>query len=249
MAEMNANTEEIFEKLLNVQRIMGMLRRQKMAERGPTADPTRGRGRIIALLKLSDGIPTRDIAEILGVRVSSLNEVLAKMERDGLVERVQSEEDKRVMLVNLTDKGREEEQETQLHVKLLAGFDDDELAAFDAGLDKIIANLETELGEDAQVLLEKGLLRKLHHRYGHGHHGGSCDARGSRHGEGDLHAHQDLFGVHGPHLCDGPGPDGRGRGGHGGPGGHGPHDGFDQNGEPFMRAHHARDFRTWLSSF
>ena len=249
MAE-NIGNLDVFEKLLNVQRIMGMLRRQKTAERGPTADPTRGRGRIIALLKLSDGIPTRDIAEILGVRVSSLNEVLAKMERDGLVERVQSEEDKRVMLVNLTDKGREEEQETHLPDKLLAGFSEEELAALNEALDKIIANLETELGEDAQALLERGLLRKLHRRYGHGHchgtYGGPGD-RGPRDGEGDLHAHQDLFGNHGPHLCDGPGRGSRGC--HGGPGGHGPHDGFDQNGEPFMRAHHARDFRIWLSGF
>ena len=244
MAENTINKEDVFEKLLNVQRIMGMVRHQKMAERGPTADPTRGRGRIIALLKLCDGIPTREVAQILGIRVSSLNEVLAKMERDGLVERVQSEKDKRVMLVNLTDKGREEEQETRLHAKLLAGFDEEELAAFDAGLDKIIANLEAELGEDAQVLLEEGLLRRLHRRYGSAYRYGVYDARGQQSGEGDLHAHQEIFGDHGPHLCDGPGPDGCGA-----RGGRGPHDGFDQNGEPFMRAHHARDFRTWLSGF
>ena len=254
MAE-NINNTDVFEKLLNVQRIMRMLRHQKMAERGPAADPTRGRGRIIALLKLCDGIPTRDIAQILGIRVSSLNEVLAKMERDGLVERVQSEEDKRVMLVNLTDKGREEEQETHLPDKLFAGFDEQELAAFDAGLDKIIGNLEGELGEDAQTLLEEGLLKRLHRRYGPGPGRGPHECPCEPRGEGDLHAHQEIFGDHGPHLCDGPGGFGPGPGGDfrpgpcdfgpGGPGGFGPQDGFDQHGEPFTRAHHGRKCRRY----
>ncbi|MGI6220483.1 MAG: MarR family winged helix-turn-helix transcriptional regulator [Coriobacteriales bacterium] len=212
---------ETFEKLIATQRIMEMLHRKHMMERGPAGDPTRGRGRIIALLKLRDGVPTRDIAQILGIRVSSLNEVLAKLERDGLVERVQSEADGRVMLVYLTDKGREESQDDGLHDKVFAGFGDEELEMFDAGLTKIIANLEAELGEDAQTLLEEGRARReefFEHHGGQGRGHGPDGHRGHGHGHGG-HGHggpggrerggrgrgrggrDELFGDHGPHLC------------------------------------------------
>ena len=180
------------------------MRHQRMAKGGPMSDPTRGRGRILALLKLKDGIATREMAQILGIRVSSLNEVLAKMEKDGYIERVQSEQDKRVMLVSLTEKGREEEQpQSRFHDRMLAGFADEELEAFDALLDKVIANLEAELGDDAQSLLEENRKRRkeFFERFG-----------------------EPGFGP-GP---GGPGPDGHGPGGpgckrHGGPGGHGGH--------------------------
>ena len=101
---------ELFEKLLDVQNILRAHHNARSMEHGPASDPTRGRGRVIALLKLKDGVSTREMAEILGIRVSSVNEVVAKLEKDGYVERARSEEDGRVVLVKLTDKGREERQ-------------------------------------------------------------------------------------------------------------------------------------------
>ena len=73
---------------------------------GPMADTSRGQGRILAVLKLQDGISTKDLSYLLGVRVSSLNELLTKLEKSGFVTREPSNEDKRVMLVKLTESGK-----------------------------------------------------------------------------------------------------------------------------------------------
>jgi DNA-binding MarR family transcriptional regulator len=207
MSTGNEKGREVFEKLLDLQRAMGMVHHKKMMERGPAADPMRGRGRIIALLKLKDGVPTREMAQILGIRVSSLNEVLAKLEKDGLVTRTASEEDRRVMLVRLTEKGREEQQGERFGDKLFAGFDEGELDAFGASLDKALANAEAELGEDAQAILEEERRRREEF---FGHHG----APGW--GRGEMHGHGHGPGA-GPHPHGGFGDEGRGHGWGAGP--------------------------------
>lgn len=243
MATSNEKNREVFGKLLDLQRTMGMVHHRKMMERGPASDPMRGRGRIIALLKLKDGVSTREMAKILGIRVSSLNEVLAKLEKDGLVTRAASDEDRRVMLVYLTDKGREEQQGERFSNKLFVGFDEVELDAFGASLDKALSNAEAELGEDAQTTLEEARRRREEF---FGHHGGpdwDCGGmHGHGHGPGGVPFPHDGFEGDGhgwgagPHLCgdDGERPHhasghGHGRGlGHGCgrragiEGGHGP---------------------------
>ena len=99
------NTEELtFEKLIAVQRITRAYR-HTFKQKGPAADVSRGQGRVLSLLKLRDGLATKEMAEILGIRVSSLNETLGRMERDGIIDRRPSEQDKRVMLMYLTENG------------------------------------------------------------------------------------------------------------------------------------------------
>lgn len=91
------------------------------AERGPMADPTRGQGRIIAILKMQDSISTKDLSYLLDIRISSLNELLSKMEKADYIKREPSESDKRVMLVKLTEKGKDEQQrgmESQRNIQL-----------------------------------------------------------------------------------------------------------------------------------
>ncbi len=47
-----------------------------------------------------------DLSYLLGIRQQSLNEPLNKLEKSGYVERRPSEEDRRVMVVHLTEKER-----------------------------------------------------------------------------------------------------------------------------------------------
>ena len=207
----------VFQKFMDVKHIMRAAHHRKLAQGGPGCDPTRGRGRILALLKLKDGVATKDMAQILGIRVSSLNETLAKLEKDGLVERTPSEEDKRVMLVSLTETGRAQAQPAgRFPARMFEGFSEDELAAFEGYLDRITANLEADLGEDAQEYLQnmreareafmkcgpKGFPgpRGPHGPHGHGPHGKCCD-----HGPGEGHGpHGDFRGPHGGHCGHGP---------------------------------------------
>lgn len=89
---------DLQEKLLKLQWLIQRQRMQEHMENGPLADPTRGQGRVLALLKLQPDISTKDLSYLLGIRQQSLNELLNKLEKNGLVTRVQSEDDKRVML-------------------------------------------------------------------------------------------------------------------------------------------------------
>ena len=111
-------------------------------------DPTRGRGRIIAMLKIKDGLSAKELAQVLGIRVSSLNETLAKMEKDGLVERKPSDADKRVVLIYLTEAGRATEIEERDEADMLDGFSDEELEQLSGYVARMLKNVEGELDED-----------------------------------------------------------------------------------------------------
>ena len=117
---------------------------------GPQAplDPTRGRGRIIAMLKLKDGLSAKELSQVLGIRVSSLNETLSKMEKDGLISREPSEGDKRVILVFLTEEGRAVEVGEREEMDMLAGFSDDELEQLSGYISRMVKNIESEFDED-----------------------------------------------------------------------------------------------------
>ena len=73
-------------------RLQHLLRRRHHEQHGPhgagrLGDATRGRGRVIAALQMQSPIPTRELAYLLDIRQQSLNELLKKLEGDGLVER------------------------------------------------------------------------------------------------------------------------------------------------------------------
>jgi DNA-binding MarR family transcriptional regulator len=142
---------ELYEKLTKLQWLLHKQQLRGWAHGGPVADATRGQGRILALLKLRDGISTKDLAYMLGVAVSSLNELLSKLEKSGYITREASEQDKRIMLVKLTDKGRNEEQQEAADLSgIFECLSDAEQTAFGAHLDKVIAALAEKLGFDEE---------------------------------------------------------------------------------------------------
>jgi DNA-binding MarR family transcriptional regulator len=112
------------------------------------ADPTRGQGRIITILKMQDGISTKDMSYLLDIRISSLNELLSKMEKAGYIKRESSEADKRVMLVKLTEKGKSEQQQEWTPGEIFDCLSEDEQKDFGEYLDRVIASIETNLGEE-----------------------------------------------------------------------------------------------------
>lgn len=232
------NTEElIFDKLIAVQRITRAYRHAYKQE-GPAADVSRGQGRVLSLLKLRDGIATKEMAEILGIRVSSLNETLARMERDGIIERRPSEQDKRVMLMYLTEDGAAiDSPRAKLAQTTFDGFSEDELEAFGGFLDRVTENLESELGEDYRDYVKRG--KERHEEFvreaGRGHWGPGGPGPRPWGDEGAPGPHGGPHG-HGPHECGphghphpyehphGHGPHGPGHHEHGGPHGPGPHE-------------------------
>lgn len=137
---------ELFYKL---HRLEMLLRRFHMdsAKQRPARDASRGQGRILAILKLRDGVSTKDLSYLLGIRVSSLNELLSKLEKNGYITREPSDQDKRVMLIKLTEKGRSEQlSESPDLSDIFSDFSQDEQAQFAEYLDRMISSLEEKFG-------------------------------------------------------------------------------------------------------
>ena len=104
---------------------------------GPAADPSRGQGRVLALLNMQGEMRQRDMGYILNIRPQSLGEVIAKLERAGLVERRTSEKDRRVLLVSITEKGRGLVERQKPPFPRI-DFTDEELATFTSLLSRVI---------------------------------------------------------------------------------------------------------------
>lgn len=237
--------KDLFDQFMTIHQQLAALRHKIKKDRGPLNDKTQGQGRVLALLQLHDGVSTKDMATILGIRVSSLNETLAKMEEAGLVVREQSEEDKRIMLVNLTEEGRNLKQEALDVPALLFGvFDETEQETLAGYFTRMTDALNDELGEEGQAMLEEMRERRKefmeraneegdhdgheHGGHGHGKRGFDDGPRGGRRDGGPRGSGKRDGGRGGRGSFGGPRGGGRGgRGGHGGDrGGHGGRGGF-----------------------
>ena len=83
----------------------GILERRNIRFDPEKKNFTRGQGRILMILKRKDGISTKELSEILNISVGSLNETLNKLEQKEYIKKIPSPEDKRVLLIYLTEKG------------------------------------------------------------------------------------------------------------------------------------------------
>ena len=144
---MNLNTE-LYEKLAKLQWLLQRHHLKTHAAVGPMADTSRGQGRILAFLRMKDGISTKDLSYMLDIRVSSLNELLAKLEKAEYIIRKPSETDKRIILIYLTPKGQEEEGQEIDSFNIFSRLSPEEQANFGDYLVRLITTLEEELGTD-----------------------------------------------------------------------------------------------------
>ena len=145
---MNTINTKLYEKISRLQWLLHKHQMRGYAQGGPMADPTRGQGRILAILKMQDGISTKDLSYLLGIRVSSLNELLAKLEKAGYVTREPAEADKRVMLVKLTEKGTSEQQREWTPGDIFSCLSAEEQSTFGGYLDRVIASLEEGFADE-----------------------------------------------------------------------------------------------------
>lgn len=61
---------------------------------------------LCALLKHDGQLPQRDLMCKFDLKAGSLSEVLSKLEKDGLIERTRDPQDRRQLIVSLTEQGR-----------------------------------------------------------------------------------------------------------------------------------------------
>jgi len=189
--------EELYEKLTRLQWLLHKQQLRGYAAGGPMADTTRGQGRILAVLKIKDGISTRDLSYLLGIQIPSLNELLSKLVKGGYATREPSEQDKRVMLVKLTDKGREEQQPESVGFNdIFSCLNEDEQQAFGEYLDRVIGVLEANFTGDDEAFERTAAGRERLAEFYHMniHRGGHGRLRFG--GPGGF-GHRDGFGGHG----------------------------------------------------
>ena len=104
-------------------------------------------GRILYVLWQEDGIPIKTLSDRCGLAITSLTTMLERMERQGLITRVQGPKDKRKTLLYLTDKAHALKQDydsvsTRMGQIYYQGFSEDEILRFEGYLDRIRGNLE-----------------------------------------------------------------------------------------------------------
>ena len=64
-------------------------------------------GRLLDCAAKNPGVSSRELCEILDLRPSSLSEILARAEADGLVTRAVDEADRRIQRITLSEKGQQ----------------------------------------------------------------------------------------------------------------------------------------------
>lgn len=115
---------------------------------GGIGDPTRGQGRVLALLAVKPKTTQRELSYLLDMRQQSLSEILAKLEEKGYVTRRKSEDDGRVTVVELTDAGiaaAPTPKDMERRDDALDCLDEGERVEFETLVDKVVASLEEKL--------------------------------------------------------------------------------------------------------
>src|SRR4030095_2815815 len=106
---------------------------------------TQGEAHILALLTHSRRANVADLHRGLAHQRSTLNSLLDRLARRGLITRAVSETDRRTFVVRLTAKGRRLAQRVQRHLSALERGVVRRVSAADVkGFDKVVAALEQE---------------------------------------------------------------------------------------------------------
>lgn len=103
-------------------------------------------GRILFVLWTEDDIPISELARQTGLAKTTLTSMLNRMEKQGLIERNCSSDDRRSVRIHLTENAAAlEEQYRQVSSEMnqifYEGFNDDEIRTLEAGLHKVLQNL------------------------------------------------------------------------------------------------------------
>lgn len=144
--------EILFHKLYFINELFEQKIKMNQSDMG---NLSRGQGRVLAILKRKDNISTKNLAIILGISISALNSLLTKLEKNGFIIKEQSNEDKRILLVKLTDKGHNYVLKPSIDYKIFDCLDDNQKQDFDSYLNLIIREILEDLKKDNPEKFDK----------------------------------------------------------------------------------------------
>lgn len=172
-------------KTARMGRLMHRYHMAQAHKQGSMVDPTRGQGRILALLAVKPQTTQRELSYLLDMRQQSLSELLGKLEEKGYITRSKSEQDGRVTVVQLTEEGAAaapSPNDMDTKDDSLDCLDDEERAQLESLVDKVIGSLEEKL---VALGVDPYAPPRGHHR-GHGHHGPHHEHHGWEGGDAPL---------------------------------------------------------------
>ena len=101
-----------------------------------------GQGRIIMLLKQKGNLRTLEIAKLLNINISTANEFVHKLVKQGYVKRLPDNQDKRIKKVSLTKLGKDTKIDTPLLDHLFDNLNKKQLSNLKYYLNIINKNIE-----------------------------------------------------------------------------------------------------------
>ena len=137
---------ELIKKFVNLNSLLDQF--QKGKQRDFTHITYRGRGQDSILKILNDGntIPQSELVKQLDMRPQSASEMLKKLEKRGLITRHQSETDKRVIDLTITDQGKRMYKQSEDFTPIaLSVLTDEEKQQFANILDKLTVEIQKKL--------------------------------------------------------------------------------------------------------
>ncbi|MDN6697680.1 MAG: MarR family transcriptional regulator [Lacticaseibacillus paracasei] len=131
--------------------------------------------RLLRLLDNKDELTNSDLVEALDIRPSSVSALVQKLEDLGLISRRESETDKRVQLIALTDDGKKfiettGKLKTDLPDQIFSGLSEEEQAQLLTLIEKLSADLATRDDLSWPEGKQFDDMREWAARFHHGHH-------------------------------------------------------------------------------
>lgn len=145
----NEKSTDLFGQFARVEWLLHRYHQHNHRAFGPMGDIHRGQGRVLALLKMQPEISQKDLSFLLDMRPQSIGELLAKLEKNGYITRTQSEADRRIVNIKLTEAGEKATEQQHGRGELFDCLAEEERETLSVYLDRIIAHMEQQLdGED-----------------------------------------------------------------------------------------------------
>ncbi|MFV0414638.1 MAG: MarR family winged helix-turn-helix transcriptional regulator [Oscillospiraceae bacterium] len=177
--------EQLFFNFHKANHLMHRSLLQGMPKGGPGA--AFGQERLLQIIMKKGEITQKELVEMLDARAGSLSELLSKLEKNGLITRTPSDDDRRSMNIAITESGKQAANEAaQEREKMAAGLFEVLSADEQAQLNELLAKLTAAWKEKTKDLPGGG------HGCGHGgphggFHGGPHGGGGCHHGPGGHH--------------------------------------------------------------
>jgi DNA-binding MarR family transcriptional regulator len=110
-----------------------------------------GQLHVLKMVAMHDGISQKELANLLRVKPPTVAVMVKRMEKAGLIRRVEDREDMRVMRISLTEEGKRisgkaDEAMHENEKVILQGFSDEELAQLRNYFERLVENMQQETG-------------------------------------------------------------------------------------------------------